>query len=51
MTIDEELADDIRKAARGEEGLGFDLLYHAQDTRIRNFRVGNTKGAVGFGVG
>ena len=38
--FDEGLADDIWKAARGEGGLGFDLLYHAQDTRIRNFRVG-----------
>jgi hypothetical protein len=36
----EGLADDIWKAARSEEGLGFDLLYHAQDTRIRNFRIG-----------
>ena len=36
----EGLADDIWKAARGEEGLGFDLLYHAQDTRIKNFRIG-----------
>ena len=38
--FDEELADDIWKAARSEEGLGFDLLYYAQDTRIKNFRIG-----------
>ena len=38
--FDEGLADDIWKAARSEEGLGFDLLYYAQDTRIRDFRIG-----------
>jgi hypothetical protein len=46
--FDEELADDIWKAARGEEGLGFDLLYHAQDTQIRNFRVGKYEGGGRF---
>ena len=49
--FDEGLADDIWKAARGEEGLGFDLLYHAQDRRVRNFRIGKYEGAVGFGAG
>lgn len=33
-------ADDIWKAARSEEGLGFDILYYAQDTQIKNFRIG-----------
>ena len=46
--FDEGLADDIWKAARGEEGLGFDLLYHAQDTRIRNFRIGKYEGGGRF---
>jgi hypothetical protein len=46
--FDEGLADDIWKAARGEEGLGFDLLHHAQDTRIRNFRVGKYEGGGRF---
>jgi hypothetical protein len=46
--FDEGLADDIWKAARGEEGLGFDLLYHAQDRRVRNFRIGKYEGGGPF---
>lgn len=38
--FDEELADGIWKAARSEEGLGFDILYYAQDTQIKNFQIG-----------
>jgi hypothetical protein len=38
--FDDELADQIWKAAHGENGLDFDLIYNAQDTQIKNFQIG-----------
>jgi hypothetical protein len=37
--FDKELADSIWKESNSENGLNFDILYNAQDTRISNFQV------------
>ena len=37
--FDRELSDLIWNAAHDESGLDFDILYNAQDTQIRNFRI------------
>jgi len=38
--FDKELADLIWKTANSDNGIDFDILYDAQDTQIKNFRVG-----------
>lgn len=46
-----ELADTIFKATQSEEGLDFDILYNAQDTKITGFFIsGGSKGAFGDGA-
>ncbi|HMJ07863.1 MAG TPA: hypothetical protein VK468_02590 [Pyrinomonadaceae bacterium] len=37
--FDADLAGAIWKTANSDGGLDFDLLYNAQDARIRNFRI------------
>ena len=37
--FDQALANAIWKAANNEDGLNFDILYNAQDTQIKNFRI------------
>lgn len=41
--FDKELADLIWKTANNDNGLGFDILYDAQDTQIKNFRIGEAE--------
>jgi hypothetical protein len=41
--FDKELADLIWKTANSDNGLDFDILYDAQDTQIRNFRIGKAE--------
>jgi hypothetical protein len=41
--FDDELSAAIWKAANGENGLDFDILYNAQDTEIKNFRIDDSE--------
>lgn len=41
--FDKELAELIRKTANSDNGLNFDILYDAQDTQIKNFRIGEAE--------
>lgn len=41
--FDKELAELIWKTANSDNGLNFDILYDAQDTQIKNFRVGEAE--------
>lgn len=38
--FDTELTNAISKVTHGENGIDFDILYNAQDTQIKNFRIG-----------
>lgn len=41
--FDKELADLIWKTANNDNGLNFDILYDAQDTQIKKFRIGEAE--------
>lgn len=41
--FDAELADSIYKVTHSEDGIDFDILYYAQDTQIKNFRIGEAE--------
>src|SRR5476649_546471 len=41
--FNKELADSIWKVTHSDNGIDFDILYNAQDTRITNFTVGKSK--------
>lgn len=38
--FDKELAEAFWKVANGEDGIDFDILYNAQDTKITEFKIG-----------
>lgn len=39
-----EVVNKILKAAKQENGLNFDVLYNAQDTQIKSFKIGKAAG-------
>lgn len=41
--FDKELTNLIWKTANSDNGFNFDILYDAQDTQIKNFRIGESE--------
>jgi hypothetical protein len=41
--FDDELAEAIYKVTHSENGIDFDVLYYAQDTQIKSFRIGEAE--------